>query len=491
MRLDTSQQLRLTQEMKLAPRLIQAMEILQLPMLALQERIDAELVSNPVLELQENSSDEPPEPAESYADDRGEKDMVVDEGGNSEDFQRLDEMTAEYGQDFDTESPPMPRQSSYTNERDRKLDAMANTPGPDESLQEYLQKQWVFVETSQEVTAAGKLIIDYIEADGYLRVPLETLAGKTDPPTDPASLREALRLVQSLDPLGVAGRDLRECLLLQLAAEADAGADVSLEQQLVGNFLREIEMNRLPAIAKRTGRSIEEIKAAIANIARLNPRPGLLVGQSSAPIITPDVIVTIDDDDQVVVAMADEYLPNLTISEYYTHRARDRATEKSAKQFLRKNIQSAQWLLEAIAQRRHTVWRVTEEVFKVQRSFLESGREALKPLPMADIAEKVGVHVATVSRAVADKYVQTPRGIFPLRIFFSGGTKTAAGEDMSWDAVKARLLEIVDNEDKSKPLNDDRLAEELGKNGINIARRTIAKYRGLLDIPPARKRKQY
>ncbi|MCD4824250.1 MAG: RNA polymerase factor sigma-54 [Phycisphaerae bacterium] len=497
MRLDTSQQLRLGQEMKMAPRIIQAMEILQLPMLGLQERIDAELVSNPVLELQEGRADEPAEQVEAAAfDDRGESDMVITDGGdNAEDFNRLDEMTVEYGPEYIGESAPAPSRGSYDDQPDRKLEAMANTAAPAESLTEYLLKQWMFVDVSEATAAAGRLIINYIEADGYLRMSLDELSAKTaeagEPQVDRQTLRDALEGVQGLDPVGVGARDLKECLLIQLNAEAVAGKDVALEKQIVTHFLREVEMNRLPVIAKRTGYSIEQIKAGIESLSHLDPHPGLLIGQSSAPIITPDVIVTIDDDGSVVVTMADGSIPGLTISDFYRKQARDRQTEKSARQFLQKNIRSAQWLIEAIAQRRHTICRVTEEIFKAQRDFLDYGPEALKPLPMADVAGKVGVHVATVSRAVSDKYAQTPRGIFPLRMFFSGGTTTASGEDMSWDAVKAKLREIVDNEDKSKPLNDDRLAEELNSHGIDIARRTVAKYRGMMNIPPARKRREY
>ena len=493
MRLEHSQQLRLSQEMKLSPRIIQAMEILQLPMLALQERIDAELVSNPVLELQESDDVEASAPAEDFDDDRGEKDLVIDEGGASDDFARLDEMTVEYGPDFANTGAPARKVDS--GEPDRKLEAMANAPAPAESLNDHLRNQWMFVDADAPVVeAAGDLIIDYIDEDGYLRMPLEELlrkAPQSDPPITLQLLHEALELVQTLEPLGVGARDLKECLLLQLDAEAAAGKDVSLERQLVADFLREIEMNRLPAIAKRTGKSIEQIEAGIKNILRLDARPGLLIGSQPVPVINPDVIVEIDDNDQIVVTMSDGSLPTLAINDYYAEKASNRKTDRNARQFLKKNIRSAQWLIESIAQRRHTIRRVTEEVFKVQREFLDVGAEALKPLPMADVAGKVGVHVATVSRAVSGKYAQTQRGIFPLRMFFSGGTKTADGEDMSWDAVKARLKEIVDGEDKSDPLNDDHLAKALRDSGIDIARRTVAKYRGVMNIPPARKRRKY
>jgi len=493
MRLDTTQQLRLEQRMKLAPRIIQAMEILQLPMLALEERIAAELQSNPVLELREPDVDDesPPvrvdEPAE-----RGEREMVVDQdNGNSEDFQRLAEFEEEYGPEFvRSDAPARPRPAAY-GERDRKLDAMANAPAPGISLNEYLLNQWHLVETDQATRRAGELLINFIDADGYIRTPLEEIQASTGQPVSMELLQEALKLVQSLEPTGVGARNLQECLRLQLLVEREAGRDVDLEMELIDHFLRDIEMNRLPQIATRTGKTVDKIKEAIENISHLNPRPGSLVGQRTVPVIMPDVMVEIADDGGIVVSTPDGHSPRLHISRAYRRLARDRGTDRQTKDFIRKNIRSAQWIMSAIEQRRGTVRRVTEEVFKVQRAFLDSGPEALKPLPMADVAAKVGVHVATVSRAVAGKYVQTPRGIFPLRMFFSGGTTTSQGEDVSWDAVKAKLKEIIGSEDKAHPLNDDALAVEMKKRGIDIARRTVAKYRSLMKIPPARKRREY
>jgi len=479
--------------MKLAPRIIQAMEILQLPMLALQERIDAELEANPVLELKNPEVDEQAPPAdEEFPDDRGEHDLVVDEtNGNEGDFQRLDEFEREFGPEAVEPDAPYRPPSSYSGERDAKMDAMANAPAPSESLNEHLLRQWSFVEADEAVKAAGRLILNYVEDDGYLRTPLDDLPNRTNDPVTVEDLNTALRLVQRLDPTGVGARDLVECLLLQLAAEAEAGHDVTLETEIVTRFLRDVEMNRLPQIAKRTGRTLEDIKAAIENISHLNPFPGHLIGDRSVPVIHPDAIVEIDDDGEIYVTMSDGNSPRLHISSSYRRLAKNRQTERDAKRFLQKNIRSAQWLIGAINQRRDTVRRVVGEVFLVQRDFLDKGREALRPLPMADVARKVGVHVATVSRAVAGKYVQTPRGIFPLRMFFSGGTTTKEGKDMSWDAVKAKLKEVVDNEDKARPLNDDQLAAALKEHGIDIARRTVAKYRNLMDIPPARKRKEF
>jgi len=492
-RLDTTQHLGLQQQMKLAPWIIQSMEILQLPMMALQERIDAELQSNPVLELREGDSDEVQTPAhdEDTAGDRGEQDMVVDEGGNGDDFERLADMEAEYGPGVITDDAPVPRPRADAEAGDRKMEAMANAPAPAESLTDHLLGQWAFVETDEPIRHAGEQIISYIEKDGYLRTPLEELAAQSTPPASLTTLQEALRRVQELEPTGVGARELRECLLLQLEAERAAGADVSLEAELVRHFLRDIENNRLPQIARRLRRSIDDVKAAIRNLSHLHPRPGLLIGQQAAPVIRPDVIVDLDEDGAVVVSDPDGQAPRLRIARQYRRMATDRNTDKTARQFLRKNIRSAQWLLGAIEQRRETIRRVTAEVFHAQRDFLDAGPEALRPLPMIEVARRVGVHVATVSRAVAGKYVQTPHGIFPLRMFFSGGTTTAGGEDVSWSAVQAKLREIVAAEDKAQPLSDDQLAAELKKHGIEIARRTVAKYRKLMDIPPARKRKQY
>jgi len=482
--------------MKLSPRIIQAMEILQLPVMALEQRITAELQSNPVLELLEpEADDDAPAPEADEQEDRGEHDMVVDEAnGNSEDFKRLADFEDEYGPDFAYSDTPARRRPPGAGERDRKLDAMANTPAPEASLNEYLLGQWAFVETDDAVRSAGELIIDNIDDDGYLRMPLEELSGMTDPPVAVELLQKSLKLIQRLEPAGVAARDLKECLLLQLAAEAEAGGNsglLELQGELVSRFLRDIEMNRLPQIAKRTGRTLDEIKAAIENISHLNPRPGLLVGPGGAPVINPDAVVDVGDDGELIITLPDANAPRLYISQNYRRLAKDRQTDKGTRQFIRDNIRSAQWLIGAIGQRRRTLGRVVESLFRAQRDFLDSGPDALRPLPMAEVARKVGVHVATVSRAVAGKYVQTPRGIYPLRMFFSGGTTTAGGRDVAWDAVKAKLKEIIDAEDKTSPMNDDQLAGELNNHGINIARRTVAKYRKILKIPSARKRRQY
>jgi len=492
MRLDTTQHMRLEQRMKLAPRMIQAMEILQLPLMALQERVDAELAVNPVLELREGGDGLEPQDDEEAGppEVRDEQALVVkDNDDQAEDFQRLDSYQREYEPDvWDGEARSARVQSG---QRDAKMDAMANTPAPAESLYEHLMEQWSFVETDEPLRRAGALIIERLDEDGYLRERVEDLAESVGGAVPLADLKAALGLVQRLEPTGVAARDLKECLLIQLAARQAAGQDVSLECELVRSFTRDIQMNRLPFIARKTDHTVDQIKQAIERLSHLNPRPGSLIGERGVPVIVPDIIVDLDEDGRPVVRMSRQSSPCLHISRAYRRMAKGRGLNRGAKEFLQNNIRSAQWLIGAIQQRQNTVLRVAQEVFAVQKEFFEHGPAALKPLPMAVVADKVGVHVATVSRAVAGKHAQTPRGIFPLRIFFSGGKTSSEGEDMAWDAIKARLQEVIDAEDKADPLNDDQLVAKLAEAGISIARRTVAKYRKLMDIPPARQRRQF
>ena len=498
MRLDTSQQLKLSQEMKLSPKMIQAMEILQLPALALEERINAELAANPVLEVADSTT--PDDSLGQYQSDRGDNEFIIsDNSTNSEDFARLDDMTQEFGADFACESASR-YYTSYDDDAPSKMDAIANSPAPVESLSDHLIEQLAFIDAPESDINAAKIIISHLENDGYLRTEISSIikdiTKSGNLPDKLTSLTEqnfsaGLAIVQSLEPLGVGAQNIKQCLQIQLNALENAGEDVSVEQLLVKSYLKEIEMNRLPIIERKSKYPLDTIKSALANLAKLDPKPGLKIGSNCAPIITPDVVITVTESGDINATMTEDYTAGITINELYSLQANDDSTDEQTKKYLRKNIRSAQWIIEAIAQRKRTIRKVAEEIFKIQRDFLNLGDQALKPLPMSDIADKVGVHVATVSRAVADKYALTPRGIFPLRMFFSGGTKSAAGDDVSWDAVKVKLQEIVNNENKLKPLSDEKLAAEMKKVGLPIARRTVAKYRDILNIPPARKRKQY
>ncbi|MGN6507048.1 MAG: RNA polymerase factor sigma-54 [Tepidisphaeraceae bacterium] len=498
MSLSQSFSMRMDQRQVLTPRMIQSMEILQLPLGALEERIDQEMQVNPVLEMRVRDREAGEAPAEAgptlnRADD--ERSLAITDDGAA-DFRRLDRLS-DYleNEEFSTNSTFRPSHWAGQ-DRDAKMDAMANTASRGSNLTEHLLQEWAFVEAPADVKKVGAVLIDYIDADGYLKTPFDRIQLESRDPLTIEQMQQALKLVQTLDPAGVGARDLRECLLLQLdALEEDEdlaeGHDFDLERALVGNHLDDLAQNRYPLISKKLGYSIDEIKAAVRRLARLQPHPGRAFGSVEAPPITPDAEIFFNEETgKYDVKMSRDVAPSLYLKARYLKLLKNNP-DKQTKDFLNNNVRNAKWLIEAIEQRRSTIERVIRVVVDTQRDFFDHGPEHLKPLPMIGVADQLGVHVATVSRAVSEKWVQTPRGVFPLRRFFSGGTQSASGEDMSWDAVKEKLKIIVDNEDKQNPLNDDELVEKLQEQGIDIARRTVAKYRKVLNLPTARQRKAY
>jgi RNA polymerase sigma-54 factor len=490
MKLEMRGQMRLEQRMVLAPRMIQSMEILQLPILALQERIDQELNNNPVLEVEEPASIEEGEAGEQQtADDINEKDLVVDTDNNKvEDFERLDSLDDDFKDYMEQSGSFYPRRQS--DEVDGKLQALKNTAAPSLSLHEYLTEQWRLVEGEEAVRDAGGAIIDYIDERGYLSVRLEQLHNKDKNDFTLDHLKQALGLVQKLEPAGVGARDLKECLLIQMAQSTE---DMSFEIRLITEHMRELLENRLPDIARKMGCSIKQVNHGIERMSKLDTSPGLQIGQDRNHPITADVVVeSCDEAGGFSVRLADSDLPRLRISGYYGKMAKDARVGERTRKFLKNNIRSAQWIMEAIEQRKNTLLKVARAVVKYQRGFFEKGQLHLQPLPMSKVAGDVGVHLATVSRAVAGKYVQCSWGVLPLRKFFSGGTEDDAGRPHSWQAIRAKLQQIIDAEDKSKPFSDDQIRKELAEAGIrNLARRTVAKYRKILNIPAARFRKKY
>ncbi|MGH7215304.1 MAG: RNA polymerase factor sigma-54, partial [Tepidisphaeraceae bacterium] len=247
-----------------------------------------------------------------------------------------------------------------------------------------------------------------------------------------------------------------------------------------------------PQISKKLARPIADLQAAVKRLGRLNPYPGKQIGGEDAPLIMPDATITYDEDtDRYEIEMSSDPATNLYISGMWRKFLKEKKGDKTTREFLANNVRNARWLIESIEQRKSTIQRVIRQVVDAQREFFDKGPESLKPLPMIQVADQLGIHVATVSRAVSEKWIQTPRGIFPLRRFFSGGTTSAEGEDMSWDAVKEKLKLIIGNEDKQNPLNDDEIVEKLAGQGLTLARRTVAKYRKILNIPTARQRKEF
>ncbi|MDH7599095.1 MAG: RNA polymerase factor sigma-54 [Sedimentisphaerales bacterium] len=492
MRLEMTGQMRMEQRMKLAPHLIQSMEILQLPAMALQERIEQEVNSNIVLELVEPQPDPdvdgPIGPTDRDEDQIEYQSLIVDTDPNKlHDFQRLASFGQDVGEYLELSGPV---RVSADQEEDPKLQAIKNAPAPPRSLHDYLVEQWQLVDAPEPVKKAGRAIIDFIDRRGYLTVQIEQLHNKDQDEFTLQDLKEALRLVQTLDPPGVGARDLRECLLIQMAQSDE---DMSFEMELVDKYFQDLLENRLPEIAKKAGCSIERVRQAIARLRRFDTSPGLQIGQDHNLPITPDVIVqpTADGKDYTVT-LVDEYLPNLRLNQTYLQMAKDPNVSKPTRQFLQNNIRSAQWILEAIRQRNDTLLKVTKAIVRFQKDFLDKGPLYLKPLPMSKIAQEVGVHVATVSRAVAGKYMQCPWGLVPLRRFFCGGLEDQQGQQHSWEAIRAQLQRIIDSEDKANPLSDDQIRQRLAEAGFpNIARRTVAKYRSFLNIPPARLRRRY
>jgi RNA polymerase sigma-54 factor len=488
MKMGMSGQMRMEQRMKLAPRMIQSMEILQLPLMALQEKIEQELNGNPVLEQIEPEAETEESSPEVDASVEEQKTLVVKEDNDKvDDFGRLGNMDSDYEDYYHRAESMRPRRDD--GEPDKKLEAMQNTAAGPQSLNEYLTEQWRMVDAEPAVKAAGNMIIDYIDDRGYLTVRLEQLYNKDKPQITLENLQRAIDLVQRLEPAGVGARDMKECLLIQMA---QSGEDMSFEEQLVSEHLDELLENRLPEISRKMNCSTERINTAIARLSKLDTSPGFQVGRNENHPIMADLIIEPDEHGGYTVELTDTRLPTLRVNDYYAKMSRDKSLDEKTREFLQKNVRSATWLMEAIEQRKNTLLKVARVVVEQQKEFLEKGQLYLKPLPMAMVAGEVGVHIATVSRAVAGKYVQCPQGVLPLRGFFSGGMDNGEGESRSWDAVRARMQQIVDDEDKSNPLNDDEIKQELKEAGFNgLARRTVAKYRKLLNIPAARFRRKY
>ena len=462
--------------LKMAPQIIQSIEILQLPLLALQERVDQEMLENPLLEIEEIPSlqmdEAPPELT------RSEQQEVKD------DFSKVNEIAGDFHDYF---SQTTSKKVASSGDKDPKMDAIQNTPGRPSSLREHLTDQLRFLDISARQRDICEAIINNLNREGRLCFPLEEIAASLDDPPSMKEAGEALAIVQSLDPLGVGARDLKECLLLQLDM---TDADYDLQRLLIMNHLPDIEANRYPKIERETHRSLDDIKRAVGAVCLLNPGPGRLYDNEVIPTVAPDVHVELLDGSHEI-RLDDKSMPHLRINETYRDMLAGEPSGTDTKQFLAKRMDSARWLIDAIQQRRKTMLKVSHEIVSAQRDFFDHGLSHLRPLKMQEVADAVGMHVATVSRAIRHKYMQTPRGLYPMRFFFSGGTRSGDGELEAWDAVKKRLTEIVEKEDKAKPLSDDDIMKQLAEQGIKIARRTVTKYRKALSIPSSRQRRRY
>lgn len=474
----------LQQRMVLAPQIIQSIEILQLPILALQERIDQELLENPALEMETDAPEAEPEQAsETVVEERpketGETAPALEA--------RIDDLGADWGEYFSGRGAA---RFSSDEDEDKKLAAMNNTPARSESLQEHLTGQLALVDLPGDMRALCETIIYSLDNNGYLLYPLEELVGgrgdANGAQIQRAQMEEALKRVQALEPRGVGCRNLQECLLLQMPADAAN----ELPRRIIEHHLDDLRLNRLPRIAKETGRSLEEVKAAVTFISSLNPRPGSEFSNTQLHYVVPDVLLE-EVDGRYEIRLEDNYLPRLCISPAYARMLQDKSSDPAAKDFVRKKIQAARWLIESIEQRRATVFKIASEIVRQQEEFLEKGIAYLRPLKMQEVADRTGVHVSTVSRAISDKYMQTQRGILPMKYFFTGGIESDGGLQISTKSVQQELMEIIRQEDKKNPLSDEEIVAKLKEKGMNISRRTVTKYRKQLRIPSSRQRRQY
>ncbi|HUH13189.1 MAG TPA: RNA polymerase factor sigma-54 [Longimicrobiales bacterium] len=473
----------LKQEMKINPRLYQAMDLLYMPLLDLQQHIKQEMLNNPFLDLEEPltsedelQKDEQKEKEEQQAEDEIDWEEILlngfDAGGRKAEYEEK-----EYYEPVSVET------------RD---------------LSDHLADQLMLLRVSNREQLLGEEIIGNIDDDGYLACTLEEMleplntwvldngAAWTDEgeTLETFSMEEAeamLEVIQGFDPPGVGARDLRECILLHLKNE---GLEDTLAFRIVQDYYDQLINHRWSEISKEMGITPKDVQGASDEVAKLDPKPGLKYAAPADNYITPDLVVD-KIEGEYKVFLNDTSLPRLKLSKTYQQIARDKSKFKGEnKEFISNKLNSANWMIQAIEQRRQTMLKVMNFIVDRQREFFEKGVQYLKPLTLREVAEVIDMHESTVSRVTNEKFVQTPRGVLPLKFFFSSGLSTDSGEDVSARGIKAKIQELVDNENPKKPLTDQAIVNILKEEGIQIARRTVAKYRDQLGILSARMRKR-
>ena len=475
----------LRQEMKINPRLYQAMDLLYMPLLDLQQHIKQELLNNPFLELEEP----PVSPEEEAALNDKEKQKEEKEQEEQIDWEEILLDGFEAGG----------RRAEY-----EEKEYYEPVPVETRDLADHLRDQLVLLRLSERQMLLGEEIIGNIDDNGYLSCSLEeVLEGLNEwvkkegatwaqdgQPLEPFTLEEAeemLRVIQGFDPPGIGARDLRECLLLQLA---DAGKEDTLAYRIVRDYFEQLINHRWSEISKELSITPKDVQAAADEVAKLDPKPGIKYSSPTDNYITPDLIVE-KIDGEYLVFLNDTSLPRLKLSRAYREIAKDKNKfQGENKEFISSKLNSANWMIQAIEQRRQTMLKVMNFIVDRQREFFERGVQYLKPLTLREVAEVINMHESTVSRVTNEKYVQTPRGVLPLKFFFSSGLSTTTGEDVSARGIKARIQKLVAEEEPKRPLTDQAIVNILKEEGIQIARRTVAKYRDQLGILSARMRKR-
>ena len=486
MKAGLSQSTQLKQELKINPRLYQAMDLLYMPLLDLQQHLKQELLNNPFLEMVElEEEEEEEESTEVEAQTQEEQKEASDEIDWEEIL--LD--------GFDAGG----RREEHE-EREYYEPVTVDT----RDLADHLRDQITLLDLSPRQAVLAEEFIGNINEDGYLACTLDEILLSTNemlekaaeeverddedlPLYTMAEVEEMLGVLQSLDPPGVGARGLRECLMLQLR---EAGLEQSVPYRLVRDCFEELINHRWSEISKRFGISPSDVQKAADEIKKLDPKPGLMYSDASDNYIIPDLIVE-KIDGRYHVFLNDANLPRLKLSRAYQEIARDKKKfEGESKEFISNKLNSANWMIQAIEQRRQTMLKVMNYIVDRQRDFFEKGVQYLKPLTLREVAEVINMHESTVSRVTNEKYVQTPRGVLPLKFFFSSGLSTTAGEDVSARGIKAQIEKLVSDEDPKHPLTDQAIVNILKESGVQIARRTVAKYRDQLGVLSARMRKR-
>lgn len=457
-------------QQKLAPQLIQSLQLLQLSTLELEQLVKQELEINPVLEevgVTEQPKDD--DQVELQPDER-EKDngTELDQTGWSE-YLKLA---------FDSEYEDL-------QEEDRGREFVEKVPVERVTMADYLLSQLRLIPLSDKEYKIGEQIIGNINEDGYLGCSLEEITQSVGASVE--EVKKVLEMVHTFDPPGIGARDLRESLMVQLR---ERGSENSLAMKIVEDRLEDLEKRRFSSIAKALGVKEQDVRKALEEIATLNPKPGWGMADEEVRAIVPDLIVESVGDGYVVL-LNDKNSPTLRINPFYRFLLDEsKGVPEETRKYIIDKLNSARWLIRAIQQRRSTLLAVMNYIVKAQHDFLEHGVSHLKPMVMQEVADALGMHISTISRVATNKYVQTPRGIFELKYFFDGRVDGKDGEDISAKSVKARIQQLIRNEDPENPLSDQQIADILNREGLSIARRTAAKYRYQLKILPARYRKK-
>lgn len=472
-----TQSLKQTQRLMMSPQMQQAIAVLQLPIMELEQIISAELEQNPVLEYSENEGEESFE--ESSYEFEEEREVVFDDF-NFEVLQKLDEEFSDHFNQVGGEVTPRTRE-------DEKKDLFREISiVSDETLEEHLIAQLDETVADEKQRELGRLIIGHLDERGFLTCSLDEIAILHDLIVE--DLEIVLKFIQGFDPLGVGAKDLRDSLLIQLRGK---GKEVKLAYAIVENYFEDLLNNRLPLIQKEMGRSLTEIQKVITEeIATLSFKPGSCFGSDHAFGVVPDVAIYLEGEKLVIDSRFDS-LPSLRLNPTYLQMLAEDNVPHETKEYIQQKIASSKWLMKSLNQRSDTLTRIAEVICETQSSFLKTREGNLAPMTMKSVAEKLEVHESTIARAVANKYIATPKGIMVLRSFFTNAYVTDEGEDISSKTVKEVLLRIIEEEDKRKPLSDEALSKMLKGQGIPCARRTVAKYRGELKIGNTTQRRSY